>query len=398
MIDAEATTPEPIKSKKRRRTRILIGVIAVLVLIRIVLPYVLLRVANDRLAKIPGYYGHIDDLNLALIRGAYQIEKLDLQKVDSVSQDRTPFISATLIDISVEWRALFKGSIVGEVEATEPRLRFTKGKAEPEDVQADTASLAQVFDDFMPLKLNRVALINGRLEYVDAGSAPPLDMALTDLNAEALNLSSVIDKAEVLPSTITATAHVYGGALDLKMGLDALSEQTTFDLDLKVEGIDLTKVNDFFQAYANFDVNKGNMSVYTELATREGAFTGYVKPVIKDLDVLGKEDREDNFFRKLWEGFVGTAGVLLNNPNKKQVATKVPLEGRLDDPKVGSWVAISRVLANAFVKALQPTLDQEVTIGDVNKESEEKEGGFLKKVFGKDKKDDKEDHKKDKKK
>ncbi|HQZ42939.1 MAG TPA: DUF748 domain-containing protein, partial [Flavobacteriales bacterium] len=166
-------------------------------------------------------------------------------------------------------------------------------------------------------------------------------------------------------------------------------DQLAFDMDLTVEDIELTQVNDFFQAYADFDVNTGSMSVYTELATQDGAFTGYVKPVIKDLDVLGKEDRKDNFFRKLWEGVVGTAAVILKNQKEKQVATKVPLEGRLDDPQVGSWIAIGRTLRNAFIIALQPILDKEITIGDLNKEVLEKDGGFLKNVFGKEENKDK---------
>ncbi|HQV53172.1 MAG: DUF748 domain-containing protein [Flavobacteriales bacterium] len=389
MPEVEKSTDEPSENKKHRRFRIIAIIVGILLLLRIALPYVLLRVANDRLSKIPGYYGHIDDLDLAIIRGAYQLERFDLQRVDTVSLERTPFIASKLIDISIEWRALFKGSLVGVIEADEPRLRFTIGAAEPEDVQGDTATLTDVFDDFMPLKLNRVGLRNGRLEYADPGATPPLDMALTELNGEALNLSSVIDKAKVLPSTITATATIYGGAMALNMGLDALRDQLAFDMDLTVEDIELTQVNDFFQAYADFDVNTGSMSVYTELATQDGAFTGYVKPVIKDLDVLGKEDRKDNFFRKLWEGVVGTAAVILKNQKEKQVATKVPLEGRLDDPQVGSWIAIGRTLRNAFIIALQPILDKEITIGDLNKEVLEKDGGFLKNVFGKEENKDK---------
>ena len=33
----------------------------------------------------------------------------------------------------------------------------------------------------------------------------------------------------------------------------------------------------------------------------------------KNMDVLGKEDRKDNVFRKLWEGFVGVAGQVFEN-------------------------------------------------------------------------------------
>lgn len=370
-------------AKRWKKRRIVLITIVVLVAIRIALPYVLLHFANKRLANMPDHYGHIEDLDLAIYRGAYQLQGFFLDRKDSTTQERVPFMSAQIIDLSVEWASLFDGSIVGELEIEEPMLRFTKDKTEPEEVQGDTASLGDLLKDFMPLRINRLTLHNGRIEYVDEGSAPPLNLALTGLEAVARNLSSVVDEDVVLPSSISASAQLYGGELRMIMGLNALNKETTFDLDLKLEGMELVQLNDFFEAYADFDVNKGTMSLYTELATREGAFEGYVKPIIKDLDVLGKEDKDDNLLRKLWEGLVGTAGAVLKNPREKQFGTKIPISGKLDDPNVRTWVAIVQVLRNAFIHALEPALDREVNIDAVGREQEESKG-FLKDLFSPD--------------
>jgi hypothetical protein len=75
-----------------------------------------------------GYRGHINDIDLALIRGAYKIDSIYLNKYDSATGKETPFFNASLIDLSVEWKALFHGSIVGELRFTNPVLRFTKDK------------------------------------------------------------------------------------------------------------------------------------------------------------------------------------------------------------------------------------------------------------------------------
>lgn len=371
------------EQKRRRKRRIWLIVIGSLIAIRIALPYVLLHFANDRLAKMPGYYGHIQDLDLALIRGAYQLDSFYLDRVDTASLEHTPFIAARRIDLSVEWKALFDGGLVGELEVDGPMLRFTRGKAEPEDVQDDTASLGDLLKDFMPLRINRLAMSDGRIQYVDESSKPPLDLALTQVNGTARNLSSVKDEDKLLPASIDATAMLYGGPMKFNMAMDPLSRTSLWDMNLSVEGMRLPEVNDFFQAYADFDVNKGTLSLYTEIATREGAFSGYVKPIIKDLDVLGKEDRKDNLLRKIWEGIVGTAGSILTNPRRHQVATKIPLQGRLDDPKVRSWVAIIDLLRNAFVRALEPAIDREINIGTPLKQEEERKEGFFKSLFGK---------------
>ena len=377
------STPSSIPPARARKRRIWLYVLLTLVAIRLALPYVLLKVANQRLAAMPGYYGHINDLDLALIRGAYSLDSFYLDRVDTVSLDRTPFIAARTIDLSVEWGALFDGGLVGELEIDEPMLRFTRGTAEPEDVQEDTASLGDLLKDFMPLRINRLALMEGRIAYVDPGSTPPLHLKLTEVYATARNLSSVKDEEKLLPATIEADAMLYGGPLKFNMAMDPLSRNSLWDMDLRVEGMRLPEVNDFFQAYADFDVNQGTFSLYTEIATRDGAFKGYVKPVIKDLDVLGKEDRKDNLLRKLWEGIVGTSGDLLTNRREDQVATKIPLEGRLDDPAVRTWVAIIDLLRNAFIRALEPAIDREINIGSPLEQKKEEKKGFFKSLFEK---------------
>ena len=381
------TTATPLTSstasRRLKRRRIWLAILGTLILVRVALPYVLLHFANDRLANMKGYTGHIQDLDLALYRGAYRIKQFHLDKVDSVSRDPTPFIGAELIDLSVEWAALFDGRLVGELEVEHPRLRFTLDKAEPQDVQKDTASLGDLLKDFMPLNINHLALHHGRIEYADLGSKPPVDLALTAVEASAKNLSSVVATETLLPSTIDATATLYGGTMKFNMALDPLSRQSIFDLNMSLQGMRLPEVNDFFQAYGNCDVNRGTLSLYTEIATREGAFKGYVKPIIKDLDVLGKEDRNDNLLHKLWEGLVGTAGAILTNPRKGQVATKIQLEGRLEDPEVRTWVAVIDLLRNAFIHALTPAIDREINIvSPLIEEQKQEKVGFFKQVFG----------------
>src|SRR6187402_2605915 len=128
-------------TSRKKKIGIIIGSILVLLLvIRLILPYVVLRLVNDRLTKIKGYYGHVVDIDIALIRGAYQLDSIYLNKVDSTTNKQTPFFSASEIDLSVEWKALFKGSIVGEAIFERPMITFTKDKVEPKSVQKDSSS------------------------------------------------------------------------------------------------------------------------------------------------------------------------------------------------------------------------------------------------------------------
>jgi hypothetical protein len=116
------------------------------------LPYVVLHFANKRLKKVKGYYGHVEDIDLSLYRGAYIINNIYLNKLDTVSNKQTEFFKSRDIDLSVEWGALLHGSIVGVLAFDAPELIFTKDKAEPGDVKKDTTDFRKLLKDFMPLK------------------------------------------------------------------------------------------------------------------------------------------------------------------------------------------------------------------------------------------------------
>ena len=364
--------------------------IILIVVVRLILPYVVLHLINKNLATMKGYYGHVADVDLAIIRGAYKVDSIYLNKKDTVTNKQTPFFAASLIDLAVEWKSLFRGSIVGEVVLQEPMLRFTKDKVEPKDVAKDSSDLKELLDDFMPLQINRCKINRGRIQYIDEQSKPKVDIQMTDLHLLAQNLRNSYDSSVVLPASINATANIYDGILTFDAKADPLAIAPTFDMSAELKNTNLVKLNDFFQAYAKVDVNKGTFGLYTEVAAKDKKFAGYVKPIIKDLDVLGKEDRKDNVFQKLWEGLVGTVGEVFENQRKDQLATKIPFKGNLDNPKTNVWYALANILQNAFIHAIQPSIDNEISIGSVKTGKQEKKT-LLQKIFSKDDKMKKKD-------
>ncbi|HMT28736.1 MAG TPA: DUF748 domain-containing protein [Bacteroidia bacterium] len=365
----------------KKKYKILLFIVLILIVFRLLLPELVLRLANKELASMKGYYGQIEDIDISLYRGAYVIDSIYINKIDLRNNIQTPFISAKTIDLSVEWKSLFKGRIVGELEFIDPILKFTKDKTELSEVKKDTADFRMLLKTFMPLKINRFEIKNGKLQYVDKTSKPQVDISMNRTHILATNLSSVEDTA-VLPSVVSVTAEVYKGLFELNLKLDALAEKPLFDMNAKIEKTNLPELNDFFKAYANIDINKGTLNAYSEIAAKDGKFTGYVKPVIKDLDVVGPEDRDDKFLDKVWENLVGLVGVIVENRKKDQLATKVPLNGDFGNVEVGTTSAIVYLLRNAFIQALFPSIDHQITLSNVDKKNKE-EKGFFKKLFGK---------------
>lgn len=372
-------------AKRRKWFKIFLITVVCLVIVRLVLPFFVLVYANRTLATMNGYYGHIEDIDLAIIRGAYRIDSIYLNKVDSLSGKQTPFFSSAHADLSIEWRALLHGSLVGEVVLERPRLLFTKDKVEPEELVEDSSYFQTMLKKTMPFEINRFEVVNGTIRYKDEGSKPPVDIEMNNTYILAENLKNSYDSSSLLPAKIKASASIYHGTLNFNMKLNPLANKSTFDMNAELKNTNLIELNDFFQAYARVDVNKGAFGLYVEAAAKEGRLAGYVKPLIQDLDIVGKEDRKDNILQKLWEGLAGTVGQIFKNQDKDQVATKIPFEGKLENPNMSVWYAVLNVLRNAFVNALQPAIDNQINIASVENPEREKKT-LLQKVFGKKKK------------
>lgn len=372
----------------KTRYKILIGIIAFLIVVRIAMPYVALHYANKTLASMKGYFGHIDDIDLSIYRGAYVINDIYLNKLDTLTDKESPFFRSKNIDLSVDWNSIFHGSIVGELVFNNSTLIFTKDKVELTDIKKDTSDFRKLLKDFMPLNVNRLEVINGSLHYTDNSSQPKLDLLLEKAHILANNLSNVVDDKMELPSTVTANATVYEGTLTIDMKLNALNVQPTFDLDAELKNTNLVLLNDFFEAYGNFDVNKGKFGLYTEMAAKDGKFKGYVKPIVNDLDVVGASDKQDNFLNQLYEHIVGASGVILRNQKQDQVATKLDIEGDFKNPKTNTLDAIWEVLRNAFIQALMPSIDNEINIKSLDTEKPEDKRNLLQRIFKSEKNND----------
>ena len=259
-------------------------------------------------------------------------------------------------------------------------MRFTKDKVDPKKLNDDSSSFSHLIKGFMPLRINRFEVTNGKIQYIDPTSKPLVDISMVNTHVLATNLTNVADSTQLLPSTINLTSDVYEGTFTFNMKINLLLKDPTFEFKAELKNTNLVKLNPFLLAYAGIDINKGNFSLYSEVAAKNGNYKGYVKPIIKDLKVLGPQDTNKSFLHKVYEVAVAGAAFVLTNHAKDQIATKIPLDGTFKKSYVDTWSAIFDVLRNAFVQALFPSLDHDITINSVPKPAPPKT--LWQKIFG----------------
>ena len=105
--------PHPILRRISRLSRWIVALIIFLVVVRISLPFVVKAYVNHKLNEANDYAGQIGDVDMKLWKGGYRIHQIDILKKTAGVQ--SPLFSAKVMDLSIEWRELFHGAIVGEV-------------------------------------------------------------------------------------------------------------------------------------------------------------------------------------------------------------------------------------------------------------------------------------------
>lgn len=346
--------------------KILIVVVVILVGLRIYLPYWVTDYVNQVLDDIPGYTGSVEDVDIHLYRGAYRIQKL---KIVKEGEDiPVPFVDAVAVDFSVQWDALFDGRVVGEVELIRPVINFVVAVSDSTAAEqaGGEADWTEPIKELLPLKINRLTATNGKITYRDYAADPQVNISLDSIELQATNIDNAEHHDKALPSNIHATAtSIGGGRLVLNAEANLLKEIPDFDMNASFEGVALPALNDFTNAYAKLDFEKGGFNLYSEMAVSKGILTGYMKPVLTDLKVVDFSEDKKNPLKLVWESISGLILELFENHSKDQFATKVPMNGNLNDVKTSIWPTIGNIFKNAFIKAFTKKTDDTVSFGDL---------------------------------
>jgi len=331
-------------------------VVCLLIALRLALPSILLSYVNRTLEKIEGYDARIADIDVALWRGGYVIRGLEMVKVKSGI--KTPFVEIPETELSIEWNALLEGKVVGEVVLQSPKINFVRVRGElasaPEDGGKEWVEQGK---KLFPFDINRLTVHDGTITYREPNAKPAIDLRLTRVEAQALDITNKPKKNDPLPTDFKLTSTVFEtGKLSLNGRAQIFSSPTDFEAKIRVEQVNLTKINDFTRHYAAFDFSKGDFSLYSEINAKNGQLDGYLKPLFKDVGIVDKRDF-GNPFEGFWETIVSTVWQIFTNQPKDQFATVIPISGSIKNPDTALLTTLANVLKNAFIQAFRPGLE-----------------------------------------
>jgi uncharacterized protein YhdP len=352
---------------RTRKILIALGiVVVVLVAARLAMPYAVERYVNGKLQTLDSYRGQIGDVDIHLWRGAYSIDAIEIHKIGA--QRPVPFFKTARLNLSVEWRSLFRGSVVSEAEFLAPELNLVQARSKEDSQLGGEENWNARLEELFPFRFNTIRVVDGKIRFLAPGISTKDAITARHVNGSVSNLTNVLDAGKRTFADFQIQGEVLDGApATVKGSVDAFAAKPTFDVNLEVKKVQLPQVNPWLREYIKADAEAGKFELYLELAAEEGRFAGYAKPILQDVDLYRSNEEEQNPLRRLWEGFLDFAASALENKDADQVAARIPFTGTIENPETSLFATISSVLRNAFISAFARSLEGSITLRDVKK-------------------------------
>jgi len=347
--------------------------VVLIIALRLALPEIVKRYVNHQLQHMENYVGHVNQVDIALWRGAYEIQQIVIEK--RTAKQNEPFFAASQLQLALQWRALWQGSLVGKARFDNAQLNLVQSENKAERQLGNDHNWNKTLSNLFPFTFNEISARDSVIRFRAPGIKRNEALALKNVQFSLRNLTNVFKADQIAYASFNLQASALGqGALFVSGKLDPHAKKATFEVAAELKKVALPELNPWLDTYAGINAKDGEFSVYSEFAAIDGKFKGYVKPIAKDLDFTAPKEDKDNIFRKAWAGLVELAAAIFKNHSKDQLATRVPFSGSIDDPDADVLATIVNILRNAFVSAFSNSLEHSISLkavsgGDKGKET-----------------------------
>lgn len=342
---------------KTRTKKIILGVVLVLVAVRVALPSIILSETNKFLATFSKEYTlHIDDLDLAILRGAYRFEGV----TGKMHKYKEPFLNLDRIDISLAWRELLKGKLQTDIVIDGMKflmstelLNVVKGNKDTSKKDAKNAG-----DKLFPMEVSRMDIKNSELQVGDVEGLPPeLRWRVSQIEGR---LTNAVPSKEDPISLITLKGALFDTS-DLKVlaQYKALETPVAWYSAIELRNFELPNANELLKRKVALTFKAGSLDLYGEVKGENDKIEGYIKPFMKKADIVG--DTKDFSTLKHFGIEVATAAanIILRTTSQHVVATKVDFSYENSKFDWNASKAISEAVKNGFQSKLEPGIENQ---------------------------------------
>jgi len=231
--------------------------------------------------------------------------------------------------------------------AEEARAKATVSTAQQVHANEDTL-----------IRVEEITIVNSEFGFVNQAAKPEYRVFLADAEASLRHYSNRLQEGAA--SMQLRGKFMGNGETSVTGMLRQEHESPDFELKVKIAGTPIRAMNNLLRAHGKFDAVGGTFSCYSEIQLDDGRIRGYVKPLVRRLNVYDEaQDRKKNPLEKVREGAIEDLSTLLENVPRDEVATKVDMSGSAHRPRAEIVQIVIGLIQNAFFKAILPGFEQE---------------------------------------
>lgn len=216
-------------------------------------------------------------------------------------------------------------------------VSVTDTKATPAAAPAEPAKAP------LPLKIAKITLQNGTVNFSDFFVKPNYTVNLTKLGGRVTGLSS---SAGSVADMDLRGSYANLAPIQIAGKLNPLAAKSFLDIKADINGVDLVGFSPYAGKYAGYNIEKGKLSLNLAYKLENNQLTADNKLFIDQFTFGEKVESPDA--TKLP---VNLAISLLKN-NRGEIDLNLPISGSLDDPQFSVGGLILKVIGNLFIKAV----------------------------------------------
>lgn len=216
-------------------------------------------------------------------------------------------------------------------------------KASAESKPADAKPAEAATKPPLPIKIAKITLQNGTVNFSDYFVKPNYSVNLTKLGGRVTNLSSAADSVADME---LRGSYANSAPVLIQAKLNPLAAKSFLDLKADISGVDMVGFSPYAGKYAGYNIEKGKLSLNVAYKLQDRQLSAENRLFIDQFTFGEKVESPDA--TKLP---VNLAISLLKN-NRGEIDLNLPIGGSLDDPQFSVGGLVVKVIVNLFVKAV----------------------------------------------
>lgn len=231
----------------------------------------------------------------------------------------------------------------GEVAVAPPGPTQGPTEASKTATVQPPAKAAVAAKPVVPIKIAKITLQNGTVNFSDFFVKPNYTVNVTKLGGRVSGLSSA---ADTLADLELRGSYANSAPVQIAGKLNPLAAKSFLDIKTEVTGVDLVGFTPYSSKYAGYSIEKGKLSLNLAYKLENNQLTADNRLFIDQFTFGDKIESPEA--TKLP---VNLAISLLKN-NRGEIDLNLPISGSLDDPEFSVGGLILKVIGNLFVKAV----------------------------------------------